>query len=91
MRPSRSTTPFPSKAIRSTWFPQCGSTCLLELPDDVLCRDDCAGICPVCGIDRNTGACDCDTTVRDDRWAALDGLQLDETDDVTDDETDDVT
>ena len=51
---------------------------LLELPDDPLCRDDCAGICPVCGTDRNTGACECDTTVRDERWAALDGLQLDE-------------
>jgi uncharacterized protein len=56
---------------------------LLELPNDVLCRDDCAGICPVCGIDRNAGTCDCDTTVRDDRWAALDGLQLDETDELT--------
>lgn len=51
---------------------------LLELPDDVLCRDDCAGICPVCGIDRNHGSCECDTTVRDDRWAALDQLRLDD-------------
>ena len=51
---------------------------LLELPGDVLCRDDCAGICPVCGVDRNQGSCDCDTTVRDERWAALDDLRLDE-------------
>ncbi len=51
---------------------------LLELPDDPLCRDDCAGICPVCGTDRNQGSCDCDTTVRDERWAALDDLRLDE-------------
>jgi uncharacterized protein len=50
---------------------------LLELPDDPLCRDDCAGICPVCGTDRNQGACECDTTVRDERWAALDELRLD--------------
>jgi uncharacterized protein len=51
---------------------------LLELPDDPLCRDDCRGICPVCGTDLNTGTCDCDTTVRDDRWAALDALRLDD-------------
>ena len=49
---------------------------VLELPDDALCRDDCASICPVCGIDRNASACSCDTTVRDDRWAALDQLDL---------------
>jgi uncharacterized protein len=51
---------------------------LLDLPDDVVCRDDCAGICPVCGTDRNTGSCDCDTAVRDERWAALDDLRLDD-------------
>jgi uncharacterized protein len=51
---------------------------LIELPDGPLCRDDCAGICPVCGIDRNSSTCGCDTTVRDDRWAALVALRLDE-------------
>jgi uncharacterized protein len=51
---------------------------LLELPDDPLCRDDCAGICPMCGSDRNRTVCDCDTTVRDERWAALDDLRLDD-------------
>lgn len=44
----------------------------------VLCRDDCAGLCPVCGADRNETPCGCDTTVRDDRWAALDELDLDD-------------
>jgi uncharacterized protein len=51
---------------------------VLELPDDVLCREDCAGICPQCGTDRNAGACGCDTTVRDERWAILDQLRADE-------------
>jgi uncharacterized protein len=51
---------------------------LIDLPDGPLCRDDCAGICPVCGIDRNEARCECDTTVRDDRWAALDALRLDD-------------
>lgn len=51
---------------------------LIDLPDGPLCREDCAGICPQCGADRNETACDCDTSVRDDRWAALDDLRLDE-------------
>ncbi len=50
---------------------------LLELPDAPLCRHDCAGICAVCGSDRNVEPCDCDDTVRDERWAALDQLDLD--------------
>ena len=51
---------------------------LIEVPDAPLCREDCAGICPVCGADRNVAPCDCDTSVRDDRWAALDDLELDD-------------
>jgi uncharacterized protein len=51
---------------------------LLELPDAPLCRDDCAGICPQCGTDRNESACSCDTSVTDLRWSALEGLQLDD-------------
>lgn len=43
-----------------------------------LCAVDCAGICPVCGADRNERSCSCDTEVRDDRWAALDQLRTDE-------------
>jgi uncharacterized protein len=52
-------------------------TILLELDLERICRDDCAGLCPVCGIDRNSATCDCDTTVRDDRWAALEGFDPD--------------
>jgi len=51
---------------------------LLELDDERLCRDDCAGLCPQCGVDRNVETCDCDTEVKDHRWAALDGLVLDD-------------
>jgi uncharacterized protein len=52
-------------------------TILLELDLERICRDDCAGLCPVCGIDRNSASCDCDTTVRDERWAALEGFEPD--------------
>lgn len=48
---------------------------LLALPPAPLCAEDCAGLCPVCGADRNEADCGCDTTVRDERWAALDVLK----------------
>ncbi len=32
---------------------------LLALPMAVLCREDCAGLCPQCGHDLNTGPCEC--------------------------------
>lgn len=33
---------------------------LLELPMAPRCREDCAGLCPRCGADRNLGPCRCD-------------------------------
>ncbi len=51
---------------------------LLDLPEAPLCRDECAGICPACGADRNEAPCECDATVTDLRWAALEGLELDD-------------
>jgi uncharacterized protein len=40
------------------------------------CRPDCAGLCPTCGIDRNTATCDCEDVDVDDRWSALSDLKL---------------
>ena len=51
---------------------------LLGVPDAPLCRADCPGLCPVCGADLADGPCDCDTTVRDERWAVLDQLRVDD-------------
>lgn len=58
--------------------PMARQAALLELDDERLCRADCLGLCPKCGIDRNMETCDCDTEVKDHRWAALDGLVLDD-------------
>jgi uncharacterized protein len=44
---------------------------LLALPMQRLCRQDCKGICPVCGASRNESACGCSAKSADDRWAAL--------------------
>lgn len=48
---------------------------LLSLPMHVVCREDCAGICPQCGQNRNTGTCSCKMQLVDDRWAALKDLR----------------
>jgi uncharacterized protein len=44
---------------------------LLALPMQKICREDCHGICPVCGQNRNLVSCDCHQEAGDDRWAAL--------------------
>ena len=44
---------------------------LLALPAQVLCREDCKGLCPVCGGDRNLKDCSCQETEIDPRWAGL--------------------
>ena len=44
---------------------------LLAVPDHVLCNDNCKGICPVCGVDRNSVGCECQTAEVDPRWAGL--------------------
>lgn len=51
---------------------------LLELPVAPLCEDDCAGLCPTCGIDRNDRSCDCASEESDPRWAALSDLRFEE-------------
>jgi uncharacterized protein len=48
---------------------------LLDAPIAPVCRPDCAGLCPTCGIDRNLAACDCLATVPDPRWDALSQLK----------------
>jgi len=48
---------------------------LLDLPLAPLCRDDCAGLCPTCGVDRNLTDCECASEQNDPRWAALDILR----------------
>jgi uncharacterized protein len=43
---------------------------LLLLPMQRVCSDDCKGICPVCGGNRNETSCDCRIKASDDRWTA---------------------
>ena len=43
----------------------------LELPEQILCRVDCAGLCPVCGKDLNVEPHEHAEREPDPRWAAL--------------------
>ena len=44
---------------------------MMSLPMKVLCKDDCKGLCPVCGNDLNKCDCGCDSFVPDPRMAAF--------------------
>jgi uncharacterized protein len=50
-------------------------TLALALPDKILCREDCAGLCPVCGKDLNAEPHEHEDTTPDPRWAALGELR----------------
>jgi DUF177 domain-containing protein len=43
----------------------------LVLPMKPLCIETCKGLCPQCGTNLNTGACDCSQKWEDPRFAAL--------------------
>jgi uncharacterized protein len=44
---------------------------LLAVPLKVVCREDCKGLCPTCGKNRNTEPCSCAPPLGDPRWSAL--------------------
>jgi len=44
---------------------------ILALPMKPLCRADCAGICPECGVNRNEATCSCQSGAIDPRWTPL--------------------
>ena len=49
---------------------------LLALPMQRVCSEDCKGICPVCGKNRNETGCDCKVESTSDRWEALRNLEI---------------
>jgi uncharacterized protein len=53
-------------ALREQW--------LLFAPSYSLCSEDCKGLCPTCGADRNVTTCDC-ARHADSRWDALRGAK----------------
>jgi uncharacterized protein len=47
----------------------------LALPDKILCRADCAGLCPVCGKNLNDEPHEHEEQRSDSRWSALESLR----------------
>jgi len=54
-------------AVRESW--------LLAVPAFVTCREECLGLCPACGADRNEVHCACGAGPSDARWDALRALR----------------
>jgi uncharacterized protein len=50
---------------------------LLSIPEFVVCREECRGLCPRCGIDLNKGTCTCEESEIDERWAPFRKLKSD--------------
>jgi uncharacterized protein len=48
---------------------------ILDMPIGILCRPECAGLCPTCGKNLNDGPCDCEREDIDPRLSALKALK----------------
>ncbi len=44
---------------------------VVALPTKVLCKEDCKGLCTICGTNLNHSSCSCDRSVGDPRMAAI--------------------
>ncbi|MDR1578878.1 MAG: DUF177 domain-containing protein [Synergistaceae bacterium] len=54
--------------------PYVWETLILNLPEGMLCREDCKGLCPICGADRNARDCGCAVDDSDPRLRVLKNL-----------------
>lgn len=50
-------------------------TIILSIPMKPLCKDNCKGLCPICGTNLNIKQCDCKRENIDPRWAPLMALK----------------
>ncbi len=63
--------PLPEKGWTLDLGPALREHLVLAAPRHALCREDCRGLCPTCGADRNEAPCECGASTVDERWAAL--------------------
>lgn len=66
---------FPFDGDRVDLEPLLREQFVLSVPYAPLCAETCKGLCPQCGIDRNTATCTCEPPI-DPRLAALKGLKI---------------
>ena len=67
--------PLPERARQIDLGPAIREHALLAVPEFVLCREDCAGLCARCGAELSRGACGCEVEETDERWATLKRLR----------------
>jgi len=77
---------YPLRGDQIDLAPLARDAVLLELPQAPLCLEDCLGLCPECGANRNEGDCGHVISIIDPRWAALDALRADTTESERDDD-----
>ena len=46
-------------------------TIFIDLPLRAVCKEECKGICPRCGVNKNFSTCDCPSAKAESRWDAL--------------------
>ena len=49
---------------------------IVQIPIKALCKEDCRGLCPRCGINLNTFSCNCHFVAVDNRMAVLKNIKL---------------
>ena len=56
-------------------LPMVRELAMLDAPEAPLCRPDCKGLCPFCGIDLNSATCTCAPPPQASPWDVLDQLR----------------
>ncbi len=57
--------------------PELENELIMSLPQQVLCKSACEGLCPVCGQNQNLARCECERPVFHSGLAALKTLKID--------------
>ena len=60
---------------RINLYPLVRDQVVMAFPVQMLCREDCAGLCQTCGVNRNEQPCSCQNVSGDPRFAALGQLK----------------
>lgn len=69
--------PLPERGTELDLMPALREQLLLRVPDFVVCREECRGLCPHCGTDLNRTTCSCVADTGGSPWDALKKLKLD--------------
>lgn len=69
--------PMPARGDELDLGPALREQFLLRVPVFVLCQEECRGLCPHCGTDRNQASCDCAPEAEPSAWDALKKLKFD--------------